>query len=85
MFSINTAYARLELETIQLVIQKMGFMETSVNGSLYWFGLALLDKDFKTYQKKKCFYNLSFSTFHRIQVAIHLARKMSSPHSNKVQ
>lgn len=35
----------------------MGFMETSVNGSLYWFGLALLDKDFKTYLKKKCYYN----------------------------
>ena len=35
----------------------MGFMETSTGGSLYWFGLALVDKDFKIYHKKKCFYN----------------------------
>ena len=35
----------------------MGYMETSNHGSLYWFGLALLDKDFKIYLKKKCYYN----------------------------
>ena len=35
----------------------MGYMETSTHGTLYWFGLALLDKDFKIYRKKKCFYN----------------------------
>lgn len=68
VFSINTAFARLELETIQEVIAKMGYMETTVNGSLYWFGLALVEKDYKIYFKKKCFYN-------RYPLMEYLARK----------
>lgn len=47
----------MELETIQEVIHKMGFMETSHHGNLYWFGLALPDKDFRLYFRKKVMYN----------------------------
>ena len=41
VFSINTSYCRTEVELIQHVIAKSGFLETSVGGSLYWFGLSL--------------------------------------------
>ena len=57
VFSINTSYCRTEIELIQHVIAKCGFMETTAGGSLYWFGLSLQDKDIKHVAKKKCFYN----------------------------
>jgi hypothetical protein len=46
----------------------MGYMETSNNGSLYWFGLALQDKDFKRYFNKQCYHN-------RLPSMEYLARK----------
>ena len=57
VFSINTQYCRSELETVQYVIQKCGFQETTAQGDLYWFGLGLSDKDVKIMNKKKCYFN----------------------------
>ena len=47
VFSINTSMCRSELELIQYIITKNGFMETTNpnSGNLYWFGLALTSKD----------------------------------------
>lgn len=56
-FTVNTAYCRSELETVQHVIEKMNLQEVSVGGNLFWFGLALMDKDVKIMSKKKCFFN----------------------------
>ena len=53
VFAINTHYCRSELETIQHVLRKCGFAETTAGGNLYWFGLAMLDKDVKFMGKKK--------------------------------
>ena len=39
------------------MIAKSGFMESTVGGNLYWFGLSLQDKDIKQIAKKKCYYN----------------------------
>jgi len=57
VFSVNTSYCRSEIELIQFVIHKCGFLETTVGGSLYWFGLSLQDKDIRILSKKKCYYN----------------------------
>jgi hypothetical protein len=54
---VNTSYCRSELETVQFVIQKCNFLETTAGGDLYWFGLSLNDKDVKIMSKKKCFFN----------------------------
>ena len=56
-FTVNTAYCRTELETLQSIIQMSGFAEVSVGGKLYWFGLSLIDKDIKMMMKKKVWYN----------------------------
>ena len=50
---MNTHYCRSELETVQWVIRKCGFAEVTAGGNLYWFGLALMDKDVKLLAKKK--------------------------------
>ena len=59
VFSVNTSMCRSELELIQFVIQKNGFMETqnAGAGNLFWFGLALTDKDIKLINKKNFYYN----------------------------
>ena len=51
-FTVNTSYCRTEVETLQHVIETQGFVEKSVGGKLYWFALALQDKDIKTIAKK---------------------------------
>ena len=42
---------------MQHVIEMMGLNESRVGGHLYWFGLALQDKDVKIMNKKKCWFN----------------------------
>jgi hypothetical protein len=39
------------------VAEKCGYEQTNVGGNLYWFGLALMDKDCKIMSKKNCWYN----------------------------
>jgi hypothetical protein len=54
VFAINTSMCRSELELIQFVIQKCGFLETTLTGAgnLYWYALGLSDKDCKLINKK---------------------------------
>jgi hypothetical protein len=40
----------------------MNLVECNVGGQLYWFGLALSDKDVKIMSKKKCWFNRYPST-----------------------
>ena len=35
----------------------MAMQDVQVGGHLYWFGLALSDKDVKIMSRKKCFFN----------------------------
>jgi hypothetical protein len=44
---VNTYYCRTELDTVQYVINKHGYKESTATdeGQLYWYGLALRDHD----------------------------------------
>ena len=62
VFVVNTSYCRSELETLQHVIYTNNFKETSVGGDLYWFALALNQKDFKK-DLQKVFQNFLHENF----------------------
>lgn len=57
VFQINTSYCRSELELLQHIIYKSNLRETTVGGDLYWFALALSQKEFKKVSKNKFYWN----------------------------
>ena len=57
VFKINTSYCRSELELLQHVIYENKFKEVATKGDLYWFALALCNKDFKRVALNKFYWN----------------------------
>lgn len=54
---VNTAFCRLEIDTIQAVIKDEDYRESKDDGNLYWFGLALRDQDCEMLKTKQCLVN----------------------------
>lgn len=56
---VNTNYCRCEVDTVQYVINKHGYKEStnSSDGHLFWYGLALRDNDIDMIKQKKYFIN----------------------------
>ena len=69
--TINTAHCRFELETLQYIIEKYGYRETTLpgDGDLLWYGLALREHDIDTIRIRKNIY------YNRYPGMEHLARK----------
>lgn len=56
---VNTYYCLSELDTLQYVIDRCGYKETGLvgEGNVYWYGLALKDRDVDMIRLKKSYYN----------------------------
>jgi len=56
---VNTNHCRTELDTVQYVIDKYGYRESTVpgEGSILWYGLALRDYDLDIIKMRNCLVN----------------------------
>jgi len=56
---INTSHCRAEIDTIQYIINKNGFRESTVSGegNIYWYGVALRDHDIDLIRMRKAIIN----------------------------